>query len=475
MSPAPERGREQTRRGAPSCVNITEMICSLDQQGNVTAIDRRSSETSLMSFSDATVTAAPKSLPLPPRVTSIVRFLGGARGFWRLLSWGAVLLMFTLGIYRFWLTTDIRRFLWSNTELAGESFEYTGTAGELLLGFLVAIAILAPINVVFFLFTFSAGAAGQVAGLLAPVLLLLLSHYAIYRARRYRLTRTIYRGVRFHQNGSAWRYAVCAALWWSLTVLTLGLAYPFAQSSLERFKMRHTYFGDLQGRFEGSAGQLLLRGLLLWALAVIPLVIGVVATLAVIDWNALLGSASADDPASSLEASGLASAVVLASLTGLWLVLAFAILYPIFQALVLRWWAGGLRFGELGVTSRLRATQVLRIYGRFIWIALSFTLVAGALVLAGWIVIDKLIGPGGQPDSLRNEIITTGAALGAYVAIALGYSTIYQATVKLGLWRSVVESLDISHLATLDNVSAAGEPASPIGEGLADALNVAGI
>ena len=29
--------------------------------------------------------------------------------------------MVTLGIYRFWLTTDIRRFLWSNTELAGET------------------------------------------------------------------------------------------------------------------------------------------------------------------------------------------------------------------------------------------------------------------------------------------------------------------------------------------------------------------
>ena len=43
--------------------------------------------------------------------------------------------MFTLGIYRFWLTTDVRRFLWSNTDLSGETFEYTGTAVELLLGF----------------------------------------------------------------------------------------------------------------------------------------------------------------------------------------------------------------------------------------------------------------------------------------------------------------------------------------------------
>ena len=64
---------------------------------------------------------------------------------------GAVLLMFTLGIYRFWLTTDVRRFLWSNTEVAGESFEYTGTARELLLGFLIAVAILVPLYAAFFM------------------------------------------------------------------------------------------------------------------------------------------------------------------------------------------------------------------------------------------------------------------------------------------------------------------------------------
>lgn len=50
-----------------------------------------------------------------------VRFLGQRRSYWRLLIRGAALLMVTLGIYRFWLATDVRRFLWSNTEIAGEA------------------------------------------------------------------------------------------------------------------------------------------------------------------------------------------------------------------------------------------------------------------------------------------------------------------------------------------------------------------
>ena len=90
-----------------------------------------------------------------------VRFLGQRRVYWRLLIRGGVLLMVTLGIYRFWLATDVRRFLWSNTEIAGETLEYTGTALELLLGFLIAIAILIPVYAGFFLAALDLGTLGS--------------------------------------------------------------------------------------------------------------------------------------------------------------------------------------------------------------------------------------------------------------------------------------------------------------------------
>src|SRR5712671_3268420 len=203
-----------------------------------------------MTTFDATVPAAQIGAVAP--AGGVVRFGGEPRAFWRLLAHGAVLLMLTLGIYRFWLTTDVRRFLWSSTELAGESFEYSGTARELLLGFLIALAILVPLYTVFFLIALGLGSVGEtLSSPLALLVLTVLGHYAVYRARRYRLTRTVYRGVRFHQSGSAWRYAICAVFWWTLILSTLGLVYPFAQSRLERFKMRNTFFGDLQGRFEG--------------------------------------------------------------------------------------------------------------------------------------------------------------------------------------------------------------------------------
>src|SRR6266705_1639202 len=107
-----------------------------------------------MTAIDATAAAAATSVPrvpaAPPVRAGTVRFLGRDGAYWRLLVRGAALLMVTLGIYRFWLVTDMRRFLWSNTEIAGDVLEYSGTARELLIGFLIAITLLVPINIAFF-------------------------------------------------------------------------------------------------------------------------------------------------------------------------------------------------------------------------------------------------------------------------------------------------------------------------------------
>ena len=234
-----------------------------------------------------------------------VQFLGQRRSYWRLLIRGAVLLMFTLGIYRFWLATDVRRFLWSNTEIAGEPLEYTGTPLELLLGFLIAIAILIPVYAGIFLAALDLGTIGKLSGVTGFAALAVLGQYAIYRARRYRLTRTIYRGLRFHQGGSAWAFAFRAVAWWVVTALTFGLAYPFQVTSLERYKMRHTYYGDLAGRFEASALPLLLRGFLMWLLVIGPLAFAVVVFASTVDWVALADALAqgGDDMMSKIEGS----------------------------------------------------------------------------------------------------------------------------------------------------------------------------
>jgi uncharacterized membrane protein YjgN (DUF898 family) len=400
-----------------------------------------------------------------------VRFLGQRRAYWRLLTRGAGLLIITLGIYRFWLATDVRRFLWSNTEVAGETLEYTGTPFELLIGFLVAIAILIPVYAGFFIAALDLGAIGQMSGMIAFAALGLLGQYAIYRARRYRLTRTIYRGLRFHQEGSAWAYAFRAVAWWAVTALTIGLAYPFQLASLERYKMRNTFYGDLAGHFHASGWGLFLRGLPMWLLVVGPLPLTVGAFLDVVDWKAL-GDAlnqGGDDVMSRIEGSNprLGAVIVFAMLMGGTAVALTALLYPAFQAVVLRWWSSGLAFGEIEMRSKLRMRHVYGAYMRFLWYAVLFSIAVAILAVPVFLGVSALAGA-------PSEIVAAGVLLAGYVVVALGFSTIYRATVLLSLWQLGLESLQLSGLSALDRVQASGRPSSAVGEGLADALNVGG-
>lgn len=52
---------------------------------------------------------------------SAVRFTGIRGVFRRLIMRGALLELLTLGFYRFWLATDMRRHLWSHTEEIGRA------------------------------------------------------------------------------------------------------------------------------------------------------------------------------------------------------------------------------------------------------------------------------------------------------------------------------------------------------------------
>src|SRR5260370_1067216 len=113
------------------------------------------------------------------------------------------------------------------------------------------MAILVPVYLAYFLAGLEAERFKAFASFALFVLFYVFGQFAIYRARRYRRTRTVWRGVRFWMSGSGWAYAARAALWGLLVMVTLGLALPWRNAALERYKMRHSFYGDLQGSFEG--------------------------------------------------------------------------------------------------------------------------------------------------------------------------------------------------------------------------------
>jgi uncharacterized membrane protein YjgN (DUF898 family) len=432
-----------------------------------------------MSLTDVRPPALPEQsseLQAPER-TGTARFLGSERAFFVLLARGSLFLALTLGIYRFWLATDVRRFLWGNTEVAGDSLDYAGTARELLVGFLMALALLAPVYALFAVASFASEWAARASGVVGAGLLVLLGQFAVFRARRYRLSRTVYRGIRFYQTGSAWRYAIMSVLWFGASLITVGLAGAGGQASLERYKMRHTFYGNLEGRFAGSGGGLFLRGLILWAIVIIPFVVGSVTAIALVDWPLLIATASTggDDAWDRIENANpeIGAAFVIGACAIGWAVLMAAVLYPAFRAMVLRWWVSGLRVGAMTATSHLRFGQIYRAYLRFLGYAVLFALAAGVLAAVAAFAVGAL--PAAFRESTTGEVTSALIFVGTYVVIALGYSAIYQATIVIRFWRLSFETVTLTGLEELDHVQARGAASSAFGEGLADALDVGGL
>lgn len=201
------------------------------------------------------------------------QYFGKAGPLFRLHLKTAALTLLTLGIYRFWAKTRIRKYIWSATSGDGDSFEYTGTGLEKFLGFLIAVVVLAVYLGLFQLFLTFFGlsllseadsdadiAAQVVVSNLSLLAVLPLLFFAQYRARRYRMARTRWRGVRFGMDNAAGGYVWRALGHLALTVLTLGLLLPRQTFYLEKYMADRTWFGD--GKFQqGGRWQALYPGL----------------------------------------------------------------------------------------------------------------------------------------------------------------------------------------------------------------------
>ena len=119
----------------------------------------------------------------------------GRRGhLFKLAMWSSLLTVLTLGIYRFWMKTRLRRYYWSAIRPGGQPLEYVGEPLEKLLGFLIAVVFLAfyigIVNLILMFLSFSLLNNNFAAYAVSLVGIVPILFYARFRARRYILART---------------------------------------------------------------------------------------------------------------------------------------------------------------------------------------------------------------------------------------------------------------------------------------------
>lgn len=201
-----------------------------------------------------------------------LRFHGSAMGLFVIQAVNALLTLLTLGIFYFWAKTRVRRYVMGETELEGDRFAYHGTGRELLVGFAKGVAVFFIPTALLTILPEVYQAPPEVRSSLRSLLWLiglLVVPVAMVGARRYRLSRMSWRGIRFSFRGSARQFVGIFVVGSILTSLTLGLYYPVFVTQRQAFMVSHAYFGSRKFDFDGR-GRDLMKPFIVMLLLFVP-------------------------------------------------------------------------------------------------------------------------------------------------------------------------------------------------------------
>jgi uncharacterized membrane protein YjgN (DUF898 family) len=340
-----------------------------------------------------------------------------------------LLTLITLGFYRFWARTEVRKHIWSSVYINGEPLEYTGTGLELFKGFLVVFLVLIlPIAVV-------TGLAGLYLGPESPALIMIqfaiilaiyvLWGFAIYKAWNYKLSRTQWRGIRGALVGPAMTYSLLFFGSLMAKGMSLGWATPVMNTVLQEQITNDMRFGDAAFKFRGRAGPLYPSYALCWFLTLGAIIlVSLLAVASATSWGSLFSELFNDQPQNAKQLAGL-------------LILAAVALFLIFLLMVPMLWA----------VYAAKEMRVFADYTRFD--GAPFRLEATTSSIIGLTVVNLLI-----------LIFTLG----------IGWPYINRRIV-----RYVVERLHLDGKIDIDRISQSKALMPTRGEGLFDAFDVGGL
>ena len=392
--------------------------------------------------------------PTPAGAAGPVEFTGRRGPLFKLLVKNAIFKLLTLWIYRFWAKTWIRRYFWNNIRIDGDPLEYTGLPSELFIGFLIVLGILVPLGMAYegvrLVLESGSEAAQSAVGVAYTLVLFVLIQVAFYRMWRYRLTRTTWRGIRFGLDGSTWHFLGLSVGWSLLSVVTLGMAYPWMRVALMRYRIQHTRFGQTRFDFAGSGKALFGPFLLAFGLPV-------ALTLAFLAANPDLGGAVVDFFTAGTVPESTDIEVRAPALLTVWLAVPF--LYIWYRVREFRYMVGCTGFADVSFASAARSARI-------IWMSV---LTVGAIVGLAVVVFGAMFalaadGPG------FGFMVTLVVVLYIIVTPILSYVIL-----RYEIVAHVCRTLEISDMAAFGRVVQSTEEVPATGEGLADAFDVGAI
>ncbi len=214
---------------------------------------------------------APPALPPPAAPPGVpIVFTGDAREFFRIWVVNTLLTLATLGVYLAWAKVRRKRYFYGHTRVLGHAFDYTARPSGLLVGNIVVLILF--LGYAFF------GQAYLAVQLATVGVAAIALPWLIVRALAFNARNTVHRGLRFRFRGTYGMAAVAYVLFTLLSVLSLGLMYPYQVYLRKSLFIDYSRYGDSSFHFEGEAKGfygIYLRAWGLYFAGVFPLMIAI--------------------------------------------------------------------------------------------------------------------------------------------------------------------------------------------------------
>jgi uncharacterized membrane protein YjgN (DUF898 family) len=395
----------------------------------------------------------------PPSAFS---FHGSWIDYMKIAAPNLLLTLVTLGFYRFWATTRERQYLWSQTEFIDERLEWTGTGMELFIGF-VMVFFLIGIPLVFLQFGAQAmilqGYIGTAVFLsvLAFFTIFYLTGVAYFRALRYRLSRTYWRGIRGGSNDPGFNYGISYMWKHVAAAIPIYLLFPWASISLWNERWSAMSFGPYRFVSNADWTQLMKRYLLFY---LVPFLIFVMAI-----WIGYQSAQGGQMGAGSAIAMG---GFVIILILALYIVLPVAAL--LYYSKFFRVAVAGLRVGDLEFEFKARSPDWILFFlaNWAIWgIAAGLAFVPISMLGSGGTFTPDMFG-----ENMSTAVLGTLILSAVFGAVFIGLAN---ALIQYRSWKFFVVHMEAFGEVNLDKMSQSKTVASGHGEGLLDAFDVGAI
>jgi len=173
-------------------------------------------------------------------------FTGTASEYFGIWIVNILLIIVTIGFYAPWAKVRRLRYFYGNSWLEHENFDFTGIPTKILLGRIIAGVV--------YISALGVTSINPDYAWAFPVLILLVLPWLLRATYRFNARNSKYRNSRFYFSGTN-PAAYKTYLWWTiLTVLSLGLLFPYAFYKHKQYQFEHLHVGQLPFALHATAG-----------------------------------------------------------------------------------------------------------------------------------------------------------------------------------------------------------------------------